>query len=79
MIWTSVRGHKEPVKRADVHRDLKDSNPNTILFYSILFYSILFYSILFYPILFYSILFHTVQYSRYFRYNPNNKRNLPST
>jgi hypothetical protein len=37
MTWTSVRGHKGPVKRADVHRDLKDSNPITILFYSTLY------------------------------------------
>ena len=57
MTWTSVKGHKEPVKMADVHLDLKDSNPVSILFYSILFYSILFYSILFVSILFYSILF----------------------
>ena len=46
--------HKEPVRKAYVHRDRKGTNPFTILFYSILFYSILFYSILFYSILFYS-------------------------
>jgi len=58
MTWTSLRGHKGTVKMADVHWDLKDSNPKTILFYSILFY--------------------TLQHSRYFRYNPINKRDFSS-